>query len=126
MKKLAKILSLSLIVLTATLLFSCKKEDTKSSHVVEYRVSVTSGSLSSLVYTNSQGDPTTKSNVSGSTWSSGPITIPSSVQMVGFGANGASDNESAEMTLQIIVDGVVKKENKSTGTIMTSTSSYSF
>jgi len=127
MKKIAKLLSVSLAVLVVTILFSCKKdEDKKSSHEVEYKVSVSGGAISTIVYTNNQGDVTTLTSVSGTSWSSGKITVPSSVQAISFGANGSSANAGSVMTVQIIVDGEVKKENTSTGTIMSATSTYMF
>ncbi|RZJ79759.1 MAG: hypothetical protein EOO47_09800 [Flavobacterium sp.] len=127
MKKIAKILSVSFVVLATTLLFSCKKDDDKkASHEVEYKVSITSGSLSTIVHTNNQGDQTTLTSISGTSWSSGKITIPSTVPVIGFGANATSTDAGAKMTVQIIVDGEVKKENTSTGTVMSSTSTYQF
>lgn len=127
MKKIAKFLSVSLAVLVITVLFSCKKdEDKKSSHEVEYKVSVSSGAISTIAHTNSQGDITTITSVSGKSWSSGKITVPSSVQAINFGANGSSADAGSVMTVQIIVDGEVKKENTSTGAIMSASSTYIF
>lgn len=127
MKKIAKILSVSFVVLAATLLFSCKKDDAKkASYEVEYKVTVSSGSLNSIAYTNNQGDMTTLTSVSGTTWTSGKITVPSSVQAISAGGSGVSANASAVMTVQIIVDGEVKKENTSTGTIMSASATYLF
>ncbi|WP_113651575.1 MmpS family transport accessory protein [Pedobacter namyangjuensis] len=128
MKKIAKFLSVSLAVLAVTVLFSCKKDDDKkSSYEVEYKVSISSGSLSTIVYTNNQGDQSTLTSIEGTSWSSGKITVPSNVQVVGFGANATSAADpNAKMTLQIIVDGEVKKENTSTGTVMSLTSTYQF
>ncbi|TKC12472.1 hypothetical protein FA048_02310 [Pedobacter polaris] len=125
MKNLVKVLSLSFAVLSATLLFSCKKDKT-SSHVVEYKVSVSSGTLSTVVHTNSQGNSTTITGVGNTTWSSGQITIPSSVQVVNIAADGNSSSAAAAMTVQIIVDGVLKKENTTIGSVMSSQSSYQF
>lgn len=127
MKKIAKFLSVSLAVLAVTVLFSCKKDDDKkASYEVEYKVSVSGGGISSIAYTNNQGDMTTITSVSGTSWSSGKITVPSSVQAVNFGANGSSANAGSVMTVQIIVDGEVKKENTSTGAVMSASSTYIF
>lgn len=127
MKKIAKILSLSLVVLAVTVLSACNKDDdNKKSHVVEYKVSVTSGEISAIVYTNNQGDQSTLTSVNGITWTSNKITVPSSVQTVGIGATGSSTSTDAVMTVQIIVDGEVKKENTSIGSVMSATSTYGF
>lgn len=128
MKNIAKILSLSFIVLAVTILFSCKKDNNNDgTHKVKFKAETSSDAkLSSVVYTSATGDLTTNSSVNSSSFASAELTIPSSIPIISFGANGTGASAGSTLKVQIWVDGVMVKENIGTGTALSATTSYSF
>ena len=126
MKNIAKILSLSFIVLAVTVLFSCKK-DNNGPHKVKFKAETSSDAkLSAVIYTSETGDITSNSSVNSSSFSSAELTIPSSVPVISFGANGIGASAGSTIKVQIYVDGVMVKENTGTGTALSATTTYSF
>ncbi|MFI5451663.1 hypothetical protein ACHMWN_05845 [Pedobacter sp. UC225_61] len=128
MKNSAKILSLSFIVLVATVLFSCKKDNNNDgTHKVKFKAETSSDAkLSSVVYTSETGEATTNSSVNSSSFASAELTIPSSIPAISFGATGIGNSAGSTLKVQIWVDGNLVKENISTGTTLSATSTYSF
>lgn len=128
MKNIAKILSLSFIVLAATVLFSCKKDNNNSgTYKVKFKAETSSGAkLSSVIYTSETGDIITNSSVNSSSFSSTELTIPSSVKVISFTANGIGESAGSTLKVQIYVDGNLVKENVGTGTTLSATANYSF
>jgi len=126
-----KIVFLSVLVLAVTVLFSgCSKDDEapKGSHKVVFKVIGSENAIiSSVVYSNENGDPTSVTGIDANTWTSDELTIPSSAPVVVITAGGDSiDDNDATLTVQILVDGEVKKENTSTGPYLSAQTSYSF
>jgi len=129
MKNIVKILSLSFIVLTVTVFYSCKKDnDNKSgTHKVKFKAETSSeAKLSAVVYTNESGDVTSNSSLNSSSFSSAELTIPSSVPIISFRANGNGASAGSTLKVQIWVDGNLVKENTGTGTALTASTTYSF
>ena len=127
MKKIARTLSLSFIIMLAvTVLFSCKKENKSGTHKVKFKAETSSDAkLSSVVYTNETGN-TTNSSVNSSSFSSSELTIPSSIPVITFGASGTGANAGSTLKVQIWVDGNLVKESIGTGTALSATTTYSF
>ena len=126
MKNIAKMLSLSLIMLIATVLFSCKKDNT-GPHKVKFKAETSSGAkLSAVTYTSETGEIITTSSLNSSSFSSAELTIPSSVPLISFTANGIGESAGSTIKVQIYVDGNLVKENIGTGTTLSATSTYSF
>ncbi|HRB70735.1 MAG TPA: hypothetical protein PK776_02695 [Flavobacterium sp.] len=73
-----------------------------------------------IAYTNAQGDMTTHTDINATTWESPEINMPASVQAISFGgsANVATQGETGTLKVQIIINGEVVKENSSTGSVM--------
>ncbi len=129
MNKITKLLSMALI-LSLTVLFSCKKDNDDSpsgSHKVVFKAIGSTGvGISTAVYTDGSGKNESFTSLTGSTWTSAEYTIPASAMVVSFGANGAGPDASSTLVTEIWVDGVKKAEGKSTGTILSSSATYSF
>jgi len=129
MKRFTKILTLSL-VLGLTLLFSCSKDKDKEpsgSHKVVFKaVGSTGVAISTAVYTNGSGKTESFTSLTGETWTSTEYTIPASALVVGFGAQATGPNANSTLVTEIWVDGVKKADGKSTGTILSSSASYTF
>jgi hypothetical protein len=87
-----------------------------TSHKIKYRAEVSSGStIHTVVYLAASGENTTLSNLNVPTWESQEFNLPASTGAVSLAVVGTSANASATMKVQIIVDGVVKKESTATG-----------
>ncbi len=129
MKKFALFAALTLAV---TLLFSaCSKDDDggpKGSHKVVYKITGSDkAQIYNVVYFNESGDATSVTGVDDKTWTSSELTIPASVSAIGITASGATtDDKDGSLTVQIIVDGKVQKENTATGPILAASVQYSF
>lgn len=116
-------LSLKLLLFPALLCMlafagcSGKGDDPKpTSHKIKYRAEVNSGSaITTVVYIAANGQETTVSNLSVGTWESQEVNMPASTLAVSFGAVGTAAAAGGNMKVQIIVDGVVKKESTATG-----------
>lgn len=130
MKKIAKLLSLTLFLGVSVLLFSCSKDDDDApagSHKVVFKAVGSSGvNVGIAVYTDGSGKTESFTSLSGSGWTSEEYIIPASAQMVSFGANGTGPEENSTLVAEIWVDGVKKAEGKSTGKVLSASASYSF
>ena len=127
MKNISRTLSLSLIMLAVSVLFSCKKENKSGTHKVKFKAETSSDAkLSSVFYTRETGDIITNSSVNSSSFSSSELTIPSSIPVITFGASGTGANAGSTLKVQIWVDGNLVKESTGTGTALSATTTYSF
>lgn len=127
MKNIFKILSVSFIVLTVSVFSSCKKDDASRTHKVKFKAETSSDAkLSAVAYTNETGNVTNNSSLNSSSFASSEITIPSSVPMITFSANGNGTGAGSTLKVQIYVDGNLVKENIGTGAVLTASTSYSF
>ena len=127
-----KILSAIVLLLAFSIVsVSCSKDDdntpdTKKERKVKFKAFTSdNAAISIIIHTNAQGDPQTLTNINAKTWESPEITIPSSVPAINFGANGGTinPNDNGKLTVQIIIDGKVVKENVSNGNILSATTS---
>ena len=91
-----------------------------SNRVVRYKAFASENArISTIAYTNAQGDVQTHLDVETVTWESPEITIPASVPAISFGGSAHVVTEGqGTLTVQIIVNGQVVKENVSTGSSM--------
>jgi hypothetical protein len=128
-------LSIFTLLMAATLLVSCgKSNDSKpsggsgssSSHKIIYKSTVTDGTIDIVDYTNAGGDQTTVTGLSVTSYTSPEITVPSSVGSVVFAVSGGGSSASSTITVQIYVDGVLKKTNTGSGTSLSAGTGYSF
>ena len=75
------------------------------------------------MHTSAQGDVTTLTSLSGNTWST-TLTINGDVSAISLGANATATDATGTLKVQILIDGVVVKENTGSGQILTATSTY--
>lgn len=127
MRKLLFVASLAAV--SALLFTGCKKDDDAkaSTHQVQYVVEGSSNvNITSVTYTNAQGDFETRSNLNGQTWTSETITIdPSKVTVIAMACTeSTTDNKTGTLVGKIIVDGKTVKENPSEGNILQVGTSY--
>lgn len=124
MKKIKNLLALSFCLVVLTALFSCSKDDAKGPRNVEFKVTASSNAtISTVVHTSAQGDVTTLTSLSGNTWST-TLTINGDVSAISLGANATVTDATGTLKVQILIDGVVVKENTGSGQILTATSTY--
>lgn len=129
MNKFSKLLFMGL-ALGLTVFSSCKDDDDNSpsgSHKVVFKaVGSANVDISMAVYTDGAGKNESFTSLSGSTWTSQEYIVPSSAQVVSFGANAVGPADNSTLVAEIWVDGEKKIENKSTGKILSATASYNF
>lgn len=131
MKKVSsfpRIAFLLITLITSTFLSSCKKDATSDLRKVEYKVISAFSNITSVSYTDINGNEKLISNVpSGSTYSSGTLSIPNSVTSLTITAMAPGTN-STNITVQIYVENILKKEFTKTGAnnqgIMIATTSF--
>jgi len=125
-------LSIFTLFMAATLLVSCgKSKDNPSpvssgSHQIVYKATATDGTVNIVDYTIASGDQTTITSLNTATWSSDPITVPTSIGSVVFAVTGHGNSPSSTITVQIYVDGVLKKTNTGQGTSLSAGTDYTF
>lgn len=129
MKVLRKILFPALLIVT--LFSACKKDDKddapgRTSHKLVFKAVGSAGVNLSIVAYGYDTQITSASNLSGNTWSSAEINVPASAVSANITINGNAVASTATLKVQIYVDGQLKKEATSTGTILSGTAQYSF
>jgi len=128
MKILKKILFPVLMV--ATLFTACKKDDddkpSRTSHKVVFKAIGSSGvTLSHGLYGWDQSI-TTLSNLTGNTWTSPEVTSPAEAINLNVLINAQATSSSATLKVQIFVDGQLKSEGNSAGSVLSASANYKF
>lgn len=129
MKNISKLILSLTLVLCATLLFSCKKDSPSgnSKKVVYKAVGSTGTNVSiAVVSTDGSGGVETFSSLSGSSWTSKEYTFPASATIATAVVNGTGPAANSTLTVQIWVDGELKAEGNSTGTVLSAQGSLTF
>lgn len=139
MKKpgMSQLLKGTFVVLLATMLLgfvtSCSKDDddnnvngSNKSHKVVFKAIASAGSdIDAAVY-GIDGNPTTASSLSGTTWSSSEVTAEKGAYNANVVVNAIGPNASSTLKVQIWVDGELKKEGTSSGQYLSASASYVF
>lgn len=129
MNKFSKFLFMGL-ALGLTVFSSCKDDDDNSpsgSHKVVFKaIGSANVDISVATYSDGAGKNENFTSLSGSTWTSQEYIIPSSAQVVTFGAGATGPDVNSTLVAEIWVDGEKKIENKATGKNLTATAMYNF
>lgn len=129
MKLSQKLLLLSTLLL-ALVFTACKgkKDDpAPSGHKVKFKAIATAGSkITNTQFGASGGEVTSASNLNVTTWESPEVTYPGNVVSVYMGVGGDGKDANAVLKAQIYVDGVLKKESITTGTVFIANVIYTF
>lgn len=115
----------------ATLFSACKKDDKddapgRTTHKLVFKAEGSAGVNLTVVAYGYDTQITSASNLSGNTWSSAEINVPASAVSANITINGTGVSSTATLKVQIYVDGQLKKEATSTGTILSATGQHSF
>lgn len=112
---------------------SCSKDNDDNnvngagkSHKVVFKAIASSGSNIDVAVYGIDGNPTTASSLSGSTWSSPEITSEPGAYSANVAVNAVGPGASATLKVQIWVDGELKKEGTSSGQYLSASASYTF
>ncbi|MDR3022570.1 hypothetical protein [Chryseobacterium sp.] len=111
---------------------SCSNDDDDNvngagkSHKVVFKAIASSGSNIDVAVYGIDGNPTTASSLSGSTWSSPEVTSESGAYSANVAVNAIGADASATLKVQIWVDGELKKEGTSSGQYLSASTSYTF
>ena len=124
-----------LMMMTALILgffASCSNDDddnvpgTNKSHKVVFKAEASSGSNIDVAVYGIDGNPTTASSLSGTTWTSPEVTTEGGAYSANVAVNAIGANASSTLKVQIWVDGVLKKEGTSSGQYLSASASYTF
>ncbi|WP_160138404.1 hypothetical protein [Chryseobacterium sp. c4a] len=124
------------VVLLATMLMgfvaSCSKDDddnvngAKKSHKVVFKAIASTGTnIDGAVY-GIDGNPTTATSLSGTTWSSPEVTSEAGAYNANVVVNAIGVDATSTLKVQIWVDGELKKEGTSSGQYLSASASYIF
>ncbi|MCS3529655.1 hypothetical protein [Chryseobacterium sp. JUb7] len=135
--KLNQVFKGTFLMLAATLLFgfvsSCSSDDddnpvngASKTHKVVFKAIASSGSNIDVAVYGIDGNPTTASSLSGTTWSSPEVTSEAGAYNANVAVNAIGPNASSTLKVQIWVDGELKKEGTSSGQYLSASASYVF
>ena len=129
MKHLKNLL-LGTLLLGVFAFMSCSKDKDSddgggSAKKIRFRVTVADGTIGTVIY-GFDDDVTTLTNITGSTWESAELDIPSGRHRGSVAANGTGSKSSSKLTTEIYVDGKRVVENSGTGAALTAYSGYDF
>lgn len=111
---------------------SCSKDNDDNengagkSHKVVFKAIASSGSNIEVAVYGIDGNPTTATSLSGTTWSSPEVTSEPGAYSANVGVNAVGPDASATLKVQIWVDGELKKEGTSSGQYLSASTSYTF
>ncbi|AZB08276.1 hypothetical protein EG344_05075 [Chryseobacterium sp. G0162] len=138
MKKtgISQLLKGTFVVLLATILLgfvaSCSKDDddnvngAKKSHKVVFKAIASAGTNIDAAVYGIDGNATTASSLSGTTWSSPEVTSEAGAYNANVVVNAIGVDASSTLKVQIWVDGELKKEGTSSGQYLSASASYIF
>ncbi len=132
MKHVKKLL-LGTIMLSVLGLMSCSKDKDSDpdpggggrGKKIKFKVTVTDGTIGTVIY-GFDDKTTTLTSVSGTTWESNELDIPSNVIRGSVAGNGSGNNTSSKLTTEIFVDGKKVVENIGTGKALMAYSGFDF
>lgn len=119
-----KITSLFIVTMISIAFTACSKDDGGSDNVPNASVhkmilkAETSGSTIHHILYGYDDEMTSVSGISETSWTSQEIVLPENASVANFTANAVGVNDASTLKLQIFVDGVLKKEEVGTGTIL--------
>lgn len=134
--KLKNVLKGSFVMMMAALLLgfvaSCSNDDDDNipgagkTHKVVFKAEASSGSNIDVAVYGIDGNPTTASSLSGTTWTSPEITSETGAYGANVAVSALGPNASSTLKVQIWVDGELKKEGTSSGQYLSASASYTF
>lgn len=135
--KLKNVLKGSFVMVMAALVFgfvtSCSNNDdddnipgTNKTHKVVFKAEASAGSNIEIAVYGIDGNPTTATSLSGTTWTSPEITTEAGAFNANVAVNAIGANASSTLKVQIWVDGELKKEGTSSGQYLSASASHTF
>lgn len=134
--KLKNVLKGSFVMVMAALIFgfatSCSNDDdddipgTNKTHKVVFKAEASAGSNIEIAVYGIDGNPTTATSLSGTTWSSSEITTEAGAMSANVAINAVGASTSSTLKVQIWVDGELKKEGTSSGQYLSASASHTF
>ncbi|MCD0457596.1 hypothetical protein LPB85_19335 [Chryseobacterium sp. LC2016-27] len=135
--KLKNVLKGSFVMVMAALVFgfvtSCSNNDdddnipgTNKTHKVVFKAEASAGSNIEIAVYGIDGNPTTATSLSGTTWSSPEITTEAGAMSANVAINAVGASTSSTLKVQIWVDGELKKEGTSSGQYLSASASHTF
>lgn len=119
-----KITSLFVLTMIALAFTGCSKDDGESegapiagTHKLVLKAVASGSTINHLLY-GYDNEMTSVSGISETSWTSPEITLPVNASVANFTANGVGATDASTLKVQVFVDGVLKKEEVGTGTIL--------
>ncbi|MCJ7932691.1 MAG: hypothetical protein MUW56_03385 [Chryseobacterium sp.] len=135
--RMSQLLRGTFVVLLTTMFIgfvsSCSKDDDDDnvsgagkSHKVVFKAIASAGSNIDVAVYGIDGNPTTASSLSGTTWTSPEVTSEAGAYNANAAVSAIGADASSTLKVQIWVDGELKKEGTSSGHILSASASYTF
>ncbi|PJJ62852.1 hypothetical protein [Chryseobacterium geocarposphaerae] len=134
--KIVHVLKGTFMVVMATLFIglvaSCKNDDDDNipgsgkSHKVVFKAIASSGSDIDVAVYGIDGNTTSASSLSGTTWSSPEVTAEAGAYSANVAVSATGANASSTLKVQVWVDGELKKEGTSSGQVLSASAGYTF
>lgn len=132
--KLNKVLKGTFLLLATSVVMgfvtSCSNDDDESnpetSHKIVFKAEASSGSDINIAVYGIDGNTTTATSLTGTTWTSTEITAPAGSFSANVAVNAVGANANSTLKVQIYVDGQLKKEGTSSGQYLSVSANYNF
>ncbi|MBW8683852.1 hypothetical protein [Chitinophaga rhizophila] len=118
-----------LAVLFSFAFVACSKDDDKpssSSHKIYFKAIASEGSDISVAVYGYDGKVTTASSLSGTTWTSPEIEVPAGAISANAAVSADGASNTSTLKLQLFVDGELREEGTSSGSVLSASVSYRF
>lgn len=120
-----------MLAITAFAFTACSKDEDGDdpgaivpAHTLVFKAETTSDlKISHLLY-GYDADLTSVSGLNTITWTSPEVPVPASATKASFSVNGVGTNAASTLKVQVYVDGVLKKEEMKTGSILSVQAEY--
>ena len=119
-----KITSLFVLTMIALAFTGCSSDDGGSgttpiagTHKLVLKAEASGSTIHHILY-GYDDEMTSVSGISETSWTSPEIALPESASVANFTANAVGATDASTLKLQVFVDGVLKKEEVGTGTIL--------
>lgn len=93
-------------------------------HKIVFKAETSAGATISHLLYGYDNSMTSVSGLSNATWVSPEVSVPANANMANFSVNGVGANANSTLKVQIFVDGILKKEETKTGTILAAQAQY--
>jgi hypothetical protein len=121
-----KMIMMAAVAAFGVLAFASCTKDKATTHKVQFKAEASAGSNISVAVYGIDGNTTTATSLTGTTWTSPEITAPAGSMSANAAVNADGANASSTLKVQIYVDGKMVKEGTSSGQYLSASAGHQF